>query len=83
MGWGKRSSGNRYDSLSGHTLMIGYLSKNIIIALVSSTICRLCSLLEESSVELPEHVYPRNYVGSSKAMEVDAALHLYKYIRIV
>ena len=40
MGWNKCSSGNRYDSLSGHALMIAYLSKNIVVAIVSSKMSR-------------------------------------------
>ena len=77
MGWNKRSSGNRYDSLSGHALMIGCLSKNIITSVVSSKMCRLCSPSEEDGVEPPAHVCSRYYIRSSKAMEVDVALHLY------
>ena len=73
----KRSYGNRCDSLSGHTLMIGCLSKKIITGIVSSNICRQCSKEEENDTEPPQHVCSRNYNGSSKAMEVDAVLHLY------
>ena len=80
MGWNKRSSGNRYDSLSGHTLSIGCLSNNILYIVVSSKICRQCSITKENGKEPPEHVYPQNYDGSSKAMEVDAALTLFKDI---
>lgn len=39
--------------------------------------CRLCCLSEENGVESPEHVCFRNYDGSLKALEADAALHLY------
>ena len=35
------------------------------------------SLSEENCVKQLEHICPRNYVGSSKSMETDAALHLY------
>ena len=40
MGWNKRSSGNRYDSLSGHALAIGCLSNKILNVVVSSKVCR-------------------------------------------
>jgi len=80
MGWNKRSSGNRYDSLSGHALAIGCLSNKILNVVVSSKICRLCSIARENGEEPPEHVCPQNYEGSSKAMEADAALTLYKDI---
>ena len=36
MGWNKRSSGTRYDSLSGHVLAIGCLSNKILDLVVSS-----------------------------------------------
>ena len=78
MGWNKRSSGNRYDSHSGHALMIGCLSKKIVGAIVSSNMCRVCSLAEENGEEPSDHICPKNYDGSSKAMEADSALHLYK-----
>ena len=76
MGWNKRSSSNRYDSLSGHTLMIGYLSKKIVGDIVFSKMYRICSSAEENSEEPSDYVCPQNYDGSSKAMEVNAALHL-------
>ena len=78
IGWNKRCSGNRYDSLSGHALMIGCLSKNIVGAIASSKMCRVCSSAEEHGEEPSDHVCPQNYDGSSKAMEVDVAIHLYK-----
>ena len=77
-GWNECSSGNRYDSLSGHTLMIGCLSKKIVGAIVSSKTCRVCSSAEENDEEPSDHVCQKNYDGSSKAMETDTALHLYK-----
>ena len=42
--------------------------------------CRLCNLAEENSEEPPDHVCPKNYDGSSNAMEVDETLHLYKQL---
>ena len=80
MGWNKRSSGSYYDSLSGHALAIGCLSNKILNMVVSSKICRQCSVARENGKEPLEHVCPQNYDGSSKAMEADAALTLYKDI---
>ena len=62
--------------------MIEWLSKHIFAAIVFSKMCRTCKLKEENGEEPPDHVYPKNYDGSSKTMEVDAALHLYKIIYI-
>ena len=80
IGWNKRSSGNRYDSLSDHTLAFGCLSNTILNVVVSSKICRQYSVARENGKEPPEHVCPQTYEGSSKAMEEDAALTLYKDI---
>ena len=78
MGWSKRSSGNIYDLISGRALKIGVLSDKILTAAVSSKMCITCSKAESIGEEPPDHICPKNYEGSSKAMEIDAALHLYK-----
>ena len=78
IGWNERSSGNRYDSLSGHAMIIGCLSKKIVGAIVSRKMCRVCSSAEEHGEEPSDHVCPKNYDATSNAMETDAALHLYK-----
>ena len=77
MGRSKRASRNRYDSLSGHTLAIGVLTKCILVSMVSNKLCRVCSLAEPDNQEPTNHCCPKNYKGSSKAMEADAALQLY------
>ena len=43
MGWNKRSSGHRYDSLSGHAFAIGAYSRRIIDFVVFSKRCSICS----------------------------------------
>ena len=55
MSWSKRASGNRYDSLSIHALAIGVLSKSILVTIVSSKLCRVCSLAESDNEEPPNH----------------------------
>ena len=40
--------------------------------------CRVYSSAEENGEEPSDHVCPKNYDGSSKAMEADVSLHLYK-----
>ena len=78
MGWQKRSSGNRYDSLSGHAFMIGARSRKILMCIVSSKMCATCLEGEDLQVNAKPHSCPRNYSGSSKAMEADAALEAYE-----
>lgn len=84
MGWQKRSSGNRYDSPSGVSLMIGAYSKKIIQRHVCSKVCRVCDeatrrankKLKQTNdvVSKPLHRCPKNYEGSSKGMEAHAAV---------
>ena len=45
---------------------------------MSSKLCTQCTIAESNGEEPHSHVCPRNYNGSSKGMESDAALHLYK-----
>ena len=78
MGWSKRSSGHRYDSLSGHAFMVGCRSDMIVSAIVTAKECRIYSYNEAQSKEPLPHDCPRNYSGSSKAMESDSALNLYE-----
>lgn len=42
MGWQKKSSGNRYDSLSGHCFLFGLDNKKIIGMKVYSKVCSVC-----------------------------------------
>ena len=76
MGWSKRSSGHTYDSLSGHGFLIGGYSRKIVDAQVTSKLCSTCSSAEAKGVEAPTHDCPRNFHGSSKAMEAHGALSL-------
>lgn len=89
MGWQKRSSGNRYDSCSGVSLMFGALSKSIIGKHVCSTHCRVCDETNRkrknnttpginSTDNVRRHRCPKNYVGSSKGMEAEAAVQCVK-----
>jgi hypothetical protein len=43
MGWQKRSSGNRYDSHSGHVAAIGCKTRKPIALAVLSKFCRICA----------------------------------------
>ena len=68
MGCQKRSSGRRYESSSGHTLIIGGGSKVIIGMVLYSKSCRNCDAAEKRGEETEEHEFPKNFEGSSKIM---------------
>ena len=74
----KRSSGNQYDSLSGHAYMIAFHSQMIITAVVTAKQCHTCSSREIKGLEPPKHNCSKNYTGSSKAMEGDASFFIYE-----
>ena len=60
--------------------MVGARTKQVIQCVVSSKMCRTCLLAEESESTPKPHRCPRNYSGSSKAMEADAALQAYQFL---
>jgi hypothetical protein len=80
-GWQKRSSGNMYDSLSGHAAFFGQWTRLMIALAVMSKKCMTCDKAAELESEVPEHNCPKkNHEGSSKLMEPLAAVELLKYI---
>ena len=76
MGWNKRSSGNKYDSISGHGFVLGGNSKKIINYRCMSKCCRICALSKKGK-EVP-HECPKNHEGSSKSMETEAIYRMVK-----
>ena len=81
MGWQKRSSGRRYDSPSGHGLLVGQKNKSVLCHKVFSKWCRTCDMERENGERVPDHICPKNYGGkSSKSMEADAALNMFKHL---
>ena len=76
MGWNKRSSGNRYDSNSGHAFIIGALSGKVICMRVYSKTCRICQYANKTQTIATAHECAKNYEGSSKSMEVQSILEM-------
>ena len=78
MGWSKRSSGNRFDSLSAHAFLIGCKCRKIIAAQIASKKCRICQKAIKKGEPADFHDCPLNHEGSSKAMEADGLLEILK-----
>jgi len=77
MGWQQRSSGNKYNSVSGHAFCIGGYTKKILDYRVKSKVCNVCDRAIRYKKPIKEHVCPKNHVtGSSKAMEPDAGVEM-------
>ena len=76
MCWQNRSSGRRYVSSSGHSLIIGERSKGIIGIVLYSKAFRKCDAAEKKGEEVEEHEFPKNFEGSSKIIEASAILKM-------
>ena len=79
MGWNKRSSGTRYDSISGHGIMFGAITKKVLCYRAVSKICSYCEKIKSKkgeNTEIPTHECVNNHSGSSKSMESEAILHM-------
>ncbi len=73
MGWNTRSSGNMYNSLSGQAVMYGCHTGQPIAWRVIAKQCNVCQKATNQKISPDPHECPRNYSGSSKAMEAEAA----------
>ena len=51
MGWQQRSSGRKYDSDSGHGLLIGMHSRKIIGFKIKSKQCRICKVSQKKKFQ--------------------------------
>ncbi|XP_033745722.1 uncharacterized protein LOC117331232 [Pecten maximus] len=75
-GWQKRGTGFNYNSNTGHAAMIGKTTGKVIAYDVRSKSCRICDIHKDKKETVPSHVCPRNWEGSSKAMEPDMAVSM-------
>ena len=80
MGWQRRSSGRKYNSLSCVGTMIGAKSKKIIQFGSRQKDCRTCTYHNNKKQAIPSHNCHKNFEGSSRAMEADLASELVKKI---
>ena len=78
MGWNKRSSGTKYDSISGHSFLLGSQTKKIINHQCLSKVCSKCEIAKLNNVPPIDHECPRNHEGSSKSMECEAIFRMTK-----
>jgi hypothetical protein len=89
MGWQQRSSGNRYNSLSGHALLVGAFTRKPISFLIKSKRCNTCvtwkkankdlvaaALADGEELLMPYHECTKNHDGTSGSMEAQACLEM-------
>jgi hypothetical protein len=80
MCWQKRGSGRSYDSLTDVGTMIGNETGKVVGYGVRSKHCRVCDVAKAKGLEPSSHDCQRNWSGSSKAMEPDAAVSIVQEI---
>ena len=78
MGWNKRSSGHKYDSISGHGFVVGGFTKKIMNHRCLSKCCSICDKAKRKSTVPEQHECPSNHDGSSKSMETEAIFRMVK-----
>ena len=79
MGWQRRSSGRNYNSMSGHGSI--FANGSLVAFGVRTTTCRICEVAAKNKKSPPIHDCRRNWDGSSKAMEADVAVELFKNLK--
>jgi len=76
MGWQKKSSGRRFDSLSDHAFFIGLVTKKIIGVILFCNSCQKCSKAALRGVTVEEYLCPKKCFGAWKSMEADVVVLL-------
>ena len=76
MGWQKRSSGQKYDSPSGHMFLIGAGTDKVIDFELKCTSCSICHNAEKKGKHPRAHHCWKNFDGHAKAMEATAVAEL-------
>lgn len=79
IGWSKRGNGKQYDSLNGHAAIMGYFSGKVLDLTTLNWACKAC----ESKIPLDAHDCRKNFEGTAKAMEAEAAKILILYSQIL
>ena len=73
MGWQRRSTGRRYNSMSGIGVLVGNETNKILNYGVRQKDCRICTLYRHKNATVPYHDCHANFQGS---MEADLAAEL-------
>jgi hypothetical protein len=81
MTWQQRNSGHRYNSASGHALLVGGLTRKPLCMNVKSKLCSYCFAWTKKHEDLEEdpipiHYCPKIHEGTSSSMEPQACLEM-------
>ncbi|XP_074611940.1 uncharacterized protein LOC141866350 [Acropora palmata] len=75
-GWQKRGSGRAYNSLSGHSTLIGSRTGGVLSYAVRSKSCRVCDHAKRTNQTGRKHQCSQNWTGSAKSMEPSMGVEL-------
>lgn len=67
-GWGKRSYGKKFNSLSGCAVLIGVRTKKIVFFGVRNKYCHTCKIAESKHTPVNNHICNINYTGPSSGI---------------
>lgn len=73
-GWGKRSYGKKFNSLSGCAVLVGVRTKKVVFFGVRNKYCHTCKIAEANNTPVREHSCNTNCKGPSSGMEADIIL---------
>ena len=76
MGWQQISSGSRYVSSSGHTFIIGGISKGIIGMVLYWKAWQIFDAADKRVEEAETCDHPKNFEGRAKIMEDGAIMKM-------
>ena len=69
VGWQGKGGSRSHNSLSGHNLAIGVMTKKVLDYSVKAKICQKCEVASWKNYPPVEHYCVANHVGSSSSME--------------
>lgn len=70
-GWGKRSYGKAFNSLSGCAVLIGLRTKKVIFYGTRNKYCHTCKIAQSRITPVKQHECNIDYTGPSSGMESD------------
>lgn len=78
-GWGKRSYGKAFNSLSGCAVLIGLRTGKVIYFGTRNKYCHTCKIAESRNTPVNEHECNISYKGPSSGMESDIIVEGFKF----
>lgn len=78
-GWGKRSYGKAFNSLSGCAVLVGLRTGKIVYYDTRNKYCHTCKIAQSKCTPVNQHDCNINYTGPSSGMEADIIVEGFKF----